>query len=120
MVYCGVMCCADVIQIIHWVVGTQKFANAQSLFKELTVIRLIRLLLFVKFEKYFRAWKLMKRVLRKKHKELLTAVFVAFVCVMFLSSIMYFVERTAQPDHFGSIPLSVCFQLFAYHMLTIV
>ena len=66
--------------------------------------RLLRLIRVLKIGRYSEAVRLFGRVLNAKKAELMTAVFVIFVLLIISSSLLYYVEREAQPDKFSSIP----------------
>jgi len=66
--------------------------------------RLLRLVRVLKIGRYSEAVRLFGRVLNAKKAELLTAIFIIFVLLIISSSLLYYVEREAQPDKFSSIP----------------
>lgn len=67
-------------------------------------IRLLRLIRVLKFGRYSEVVRLFGRVFKAKTAELFTAIFLIFVLLIISSSILYYVERDAQPDKFSSIP----------------
>lgn len=69
--------------------------------------RLMRLLRLGKLARYSRALQMVARVLEGKKEELLTTLLVAGVLLLGASSLMYLVEREAQPEAFSSIPAAM-------------
>jgi voltage-gated potassium channel len=69
----------------------------------LRVLRLFRLLMLVR---YSPALQTLGRVLAEEYRALLGALLVMLVLLLFSSTAIYFLERDAQPDIFGSIPAS--------------
>ncbi len=67
-------------------------------------LRLLRLIRVLKIGRYSEAVRLFGRVLSAKKAELLTSVFIIFVLLIISSSLLYYVEREAQPNKFSSIP----------------
>ena len=70
-------------------------------FRVLRVLRLFRLL---KLVRYSPALQTLGRVIADEYRALLGALLVIMVLLLFASTAMYFIERGAQPDKFGSIP----------------
>jgi voltage-gated potassium channel len=70
-------------------------------------LRLFRLMRLFKATRYFQSFQIMGRVLRAKKEQLLVAVMVVVVLLVLFSSLMYFVERSGQPDKFSSIPAAM-------------
>jgi len=66
--------------------------------------RLFRLL---KLTRYSESTQIFFRVLRDKRDELLTTLFVVMTLLVIASSLMYFIERQAQPQEFSSIPAAM-------------
>jgi len=72
--------------------------------REIRAVRLFRFFRVFKLVRYSQSLHMLGAVLRDKREEL------AIICVgevfmlIFISSVMYHVEHTAQPDKFGSIP----------------
>jgi len=73
----------------------------------LRAIRLIRLFRLFKVGRYSRSVKLLGSVLRSKKEELVVTVFAVFILLICASSVMYLVEKQAQPDNFSSIPAAM-------------
>jgi voltage-gated potassium channel len=70
----------------------------------LRILRIFRIFRLFKIVRYVSALALINQVLKQKREELV----VTFIFTMFLlllsSTLMYYVEHNAQPDHFSSIP----------------
>jgi voltage-gated potassium channel len=73
----------------------------------LRLFRLFRLLKVGQYSHYARAFALLRQVGQAKHRDILVTLFVAGVCLIFSSSLMYYLEREAQPDKFSSIPAAL-------------
>lgn len=67
-------------------------------------IRLFRLFRVFKMGRYSRSLNILKDVIGDKKEELLLVIFVVLILLIIFSSLMYFVEREAQPEVFASIP----------------
>lgn len=65
---------------------------------------LLRLLSLFKLARYSRALNLIDDVFRAKRDDLVAAISLVLMLLVLSSSAMYFLERGAQPDKFGSIP----------------
>lgn len=57
--------------------------------------------------RYSRSMLTLKNVLKEKKEELFLVVFVVIILLIIFSSLMYFVEKDAQPDAFSSIPAAM-------------
>jgi voltage-gated potassium channel len=68
------------------------------------LISLLRLLRLIKISRYSESVRTLGIVLYAKKEELLATAFAVFILLIFASSLMYFVESSAQPKSFGSIP----------------
>lgn len=68
------------------------------------IIRIFRIFRLFKLLKYSKALMLIKSVLKEKKEELVITLMFAILILVLISSLMYFVERDAQPKLFGSIP----------------
>ena len=71
---------------------------------DLRALRLFRLFRLLKLLRYSPALQTLQRVLANEYRALLGALLVMMMLLLFASSIVYFLERDAQPDKFGSIP----------------
>lgn len=67
-------------------------------------LRVLRLLRLAKLARYSLALRMVGRVLRGKKEELVSTLSLVGVLLLVASAAMYFAERDAQPDKFGSIP----------------
>jgi voltage-gated potassium channel len=71
------------------------------------IIRLFRLFRLLKIARYMKAVHLISAVLRERREQIfLTVMFLVFMLVI-LSTVMYFVEKDAQPEKFSSIPATM-------------
>lgn len=70
----------------------------------LRAIRLLRFLRLFKLARYTESITLFATVLRRKKEDLVVASTVGGILLLLASSLMYFVERNAQPEAFSSIP----------------
>ncbi|MEZ2318755.1 MAG: ion transporter [Microcoleus sp.] len=68
------------------------------------LISLLRLLRLIKISRYSESVRTLGIVLDAKKEELFATAFAVFILLIFASSLMYFVESSAQPQSFGSIP----------------
>ncbi len=68
------------------------------------ILRVLRLLRIFKLSRHFAVLELLGSVLRNEAKILISAIFLMIVLVVLASAGIYVVERTAQPEVFGSIP----------------
>lgn len=68
------------------------------------VISVLRLLRLLKISRYSESVRTLGTVIYAKKEELLATAFAVFILLIFASSLMYFVESSAQPQSFGSIP----------------
>ncbi len=71
---------------------------------DLRVLRVLRLFRLLKLVRYSPALQTLGRVIADEYRALLGALLVILVLLLFASTAMYFIERGAQPDKFGSIP----------------
>jgi len=67
-------------------------------------VRLFRLFRLFKMGRYSKAVLILKKVLKDKKEELILVVFIVFILLIIFSSLMYFIEKEAQPEAFSSIP----------------
>lgn len=77
-------------------------------------VRLVRVFRVAKLARYSEALKTFGRVLARKKEELVVALFLLSLSVMFASILMYFAENDAQPDHFSSIPATMWWMISSY------
>jgi voltage-gated potassium channel len=71
---------------------------------DLRVLRLFRLFRLLKLVRYSPALQTLGRVIADEYRALLGALLVILVLLLFSATAMYYLEREAQPDKFGSIP----------------
>jgi voltage-gated potassium channel len=71
------------------------------------IIRLFRLFRLFKLARYSESMQTLGQVFKSKAGDLGVAFFVLFIVWIFASTLMYHAEHEAQPDSFGSIPLSM-------------
>ena len=67
-------------------------------------LRLLRIFRLFKLGRYSAELKVFARVLRSKKEELVITAFVGFLLLVMASSLMFFIEKQAQPEAFSSIP----------------
>lgn len=70
-------------------------------------LRLLRLLRLFKLGRYSDSLHIMGRVFQAKKGELSVTLFVASILLIIVSSLMFFIENSAQPDKFSSIPAAM-------------
>ncbi len=73
----------------------------------LRMLRLFRLFRIFKLNRYNNATRIISSVLKNEKEKLFTTIFVMSVLIIFSSSIMYYVENSAQPDKFPNIVASI-------------
>jgi voltage-gated potassium channel len=73
---------------------------------DLRVLRVLRLFRLLKLVRYSPALQTLGRVIADEYRALLGALLVMLVLLLFSSAVIYFLEREAQPEVFGSIPSS--------------
>ncbi|WP_229504810.1 ion transporter [Natrinema versiforme] len=71
------------------------------------MLRIFRLFRLLKIARYSSSLTLITNVFRRKSEELLITVLVMSIWLVFVSSLMYYVERAAQPEVFSSIPAAI-------------
>jgi voltage-gated potassium channel len=71
---------------------------------DLTALRVLRLFRLLKLVRYSPALQTLGRVIAQEYRSLLGALLVMLVLMLFASTGIYFLEREAQPEKFGSIP----------------
>jgi voltage-gated potassium channel len=73
---------------------------------DLRILRVLRLLRFLKLSRYSPAMHSLVRVVSSEGRALTGAALLLVTAVLFASSGIYFIEGSAQPEHFGSVPAS--------------
>lgn len=71
------------------------------------VLRIFRLFRLLKITRYTKSTSLIVDVFRKKSRELAVTGLVMGIWLVFVSTIMYYIERGAQPEEFSSIPAAL-------------
>jgi len=66
-------------------------------------LRLLRLLRILKLSRHSESLRMISRVLKNSKAELGVTVFVVFILMIVSSSLMYYIEKDAQPDAFQNI-----------------
>jgi len=94
----------DVLAILPWYLH-------QIVPMDLRVLRVLRLFRLLKLARYSPALQTLKRVVVHEYRALLGALVVMMVLLLFASTFIYFLERDAQPDKFGSIPAAAWWAL---------
>jgi voltage-gated potassium channel len=70
-------------------------------------LRLFRIIRIFKLGRYSTAMQLTGRVIASRGPELMTTLSILLVLMLLSASVMYYVERDAQPDSFSSIPAAM-------------
>ena len=78
---------------------------------DLRMLRVLRLFRLLKLIRYSPALQTLGRVIAEEYRALLGALLVMLVLLLFTSTALYFVERDAQPEKFGSIPAAAWWAL---------
>ncbi len=83
------------------------FLTAVVDLRVLRTFRLFRFFRLFKFARYSESMRTFGQVAREKRTDLAVSLFATGVLLTIASSLMYFAERTAQPETFTSIPASL-------------
>lgn len=94
----------DLLAVLPWYL--QSFVSVDL--RSLRVFRLFRLL---KLVRYSPALQTLGRVIAEEYRALLGALLVILILLLFASTAIYFLERDAQPDKFGSVPAAAWWAL---------
>ena len=78
---------------------------------DLRVLRVLRLLRFLKIARYSPALQILLRVVRSELWALFGALIIMFSLILLSASLLYTVEREAQPENFGSLPAAMWWSL---------
>lgn len=70
----------------------------------LRILRIFRIFRLLKMARYSNAFMMIKNVLKEKKEELLVTLVFIIIILVIVSTLMFYVERDAQPEAFGSIP----------------
>jgi voltage-gated potassium channel len=90
----------DLLAILPWYI----YLFVPLDLRALRVLRLFRLFRLLKLLRYSPALLTLKRVIAQEYRALLGALLVMMMLMLFAASIIYLLEREAQPDKFSSIP----------------
>lgn len=71
------------------------------------MLRVFRLFRLLKITRYTKSTALITGVFRRKSRELAITGLVMGIWLVFVSTLMYYVERDAQPETFSSIPAAI-------------
>ena len=71
---------------------------------DLRILRMLRLIRFLKLARYSPALHTLLRVIANERRALMGATLLMVTMLLFSATGIYFLEREAQPDKFGSIP----------------
>ena len=78
---------------------------------DLRLLRVFRIFRLLKLVRYSPALQTLSRVIADEYRALLGALLVMVVLLLFASAVIYFLEREAQPNVFGSIPAAAWWSL---------
>jgi voltage-gated potassium channel len=76
-------------------------------FRVLRVLRFVRLFRLLKMSRYLRSLRMFGTVVHEKKEDLVLAIGIVLVILLFASSGMYVIENAAQPEAFSSIPAAM-------------
>jgi voltage-gated potassium channel len=79
----------------------------------LRVLRLVRLMRLFKVGRYSEAPRLVIRAFRRRRAELLAAVFVLFLLLLSMASLLYLAESPGRPEIYSSIPVTMWWSMLA-------
>ncbi|NLP04665.1 ion transporter [Candidatus Fermentibacteria bacterium] len=88
---------------LPWVVGLD--------LRFLRAVRLVRLLMLFKVNRYSSSLKLLGEVFKEKRGEIGVTFFIVLIMILMSSGLMYYVENSAQPDKYGSIPEAILWSI---------
>lgn len=74
---------------------------------DLRAIRILSLFRFLKITRYLRAIRVFSSVLKERKNELILSLMLMLTLIILSSTLMYYLERDAQPDKFSSIPMAM-------------
>ena len=117
--------CVEAPEYDGWVVDRVRFACRPFLLLDLLAVapsylvavvedatlartaRLLRTVRLLKMARYARSIRLLWVVVGRQRRDLLVSLSAAFVTLVLSSTVMYFLERGAQPEAFSSIPATL-------------
>ena len=73
----------------------------------LRILRIFRIFRLLKMARYSNAFSMIKNVLKEKKEELLVTLIFIVIILVIVSTLMFYAERDAQPEAFGSIPKAI-------------
>lgn len=73
----------------------------------LRIIRLFRLFRLLKIARYLKALNIMQAVIKERREQILVSIMFILFLLVIVSTIMFYVENSAQPDQFSSIPATM-------------
>ena len=94
----------DLLAVLPWYL--QPFISM-----DLRALRVLRLFRLLKLVRYSPALQTLGRVIADEYRALLGALLVILILLLLSSTLIYFLERDAQPDKFGSIPAAAWWAL---------
>lgn len=98
---------ASPFMIIDMLAISPFFVGAIVDLRFLRALRLFRFLRLLKLARYSESLRLFIRAIRMKREELVISSIVGMILLLMASSMMYFAERSAQPEEFSSIPAAL-------------
>lgn len=69
----------------------------------LRLLRLFRLLRLLKLNRYFKSLRIISSVIKKTKSEIMVTIFLVLILLTLASTLMYHIEKEAQPDAFKNI-----------------
>jgi voltage-gated potassium channel len=76
-------------------------------FRVIRILRFVRLFRLLKMSRYMRSLHMFGTVVQEKKEELMIAICMVLVILLFAASGMYVIENAAQPEAFSSIPAAM-------------
>jgi voltage-gated potassium channel len=73
----------------------------------LRIVRLFRLFRLLKIARYLKALNIMQAVIKERKEQILVSIMFILFLLVIVSTIMFYVEHEAQPEHFSSIPATM-------------
>ena len=71
------------------------------------ILRLFRIFRLFRISRYSHAFRMIQNVVAEKKEELILSTILVIFMLIIVSSVMYYVEHTAQPGKFSSIPATM-------------
>lgn len=71
------------------------------------ILRLFRIFRLFRISKYSHAYRMILQVIQEKKEELILSLVMVVFMLIIISSVMYYVEHSAQPQVFSSIPATM-------------